>query len=269
MRRALGRFFRTEELAFLDRPFDVLIAGCGTGQQAVQAALAYGPEARVLAIDLSAASLAYAARMAERFGAGNLEYAQADLQTLHAAGSQFTGRFDVIECTGVLHHLADPLEAWRALLPCLAEDGRMFLGLYSAVARRSLAALRSEAGYPGPGCSAAALRAFRQVLLDRPVGEIGGELKMSRDFYTASNFRDLALHVSEHPLTLPEIAAFLDANGLAFRGFQLEPGLFRRFQEHFPGEIWPGSLQAWAQFEAANPQTFSGMYNLWCTRQAK
>jgi hypothetical protein len=36
MRRALGHHFRPDELAFLDRPFEVLIAGCGTGQQAVQ-----------------------------------------------------------------------------------------------------------------------------------------------------------------------------------------------------------------------------------------
>jgi len=267
MRRMLGRYFEAGELAFLDRRCEILIAGCGTGQQAVQAALAYGPRARVLAIDLSAASLAYAARMAERFGAANVQFAQADLQALHAAGAELAGRFDGIECTGVLHHLAQPLQAWRALIACLAEDGRMFLGLYSALARRSLTDLRGEAAWPGSGCSDAALRAFRQVLLDRPADAIGGDLKTSRDFYTASNFRDLALHVSEHPLTLPEIAGFLDANGLAFCGFQLEPGIFQRFQERFPGETWPGSLASWAQFEEANPRTFAGMYNFWSTRR--
>lgn len=264
MRRVLGRYLSAGELAFLDRPSEILIAGCGTGQQAVQAALAYGPQARVLAIDLSAASLAYAARMAERFGASNVTFAQADLQTLHEAPG-LAGRFDVIECTGVLHHLADPFAAWRALLACLARDGRMLVGLYSAVARRGLAALRCEPAWPGPGCSDEALRAYRQVLLDRPAEAAGGDLTMSRDFYTASNFRDLALHVSEHPLTLPEIAAFLDASGLAFRGFQLEPGTFQRFRAGFPGESWPGSLGAWAQFEEAHPHTFAGMYILWCT----
>ena len=83
MLRALSRHFTAAETAFLDRPCEVLIAGCGTGQQAVQAALAYGPQARVLAIDLSAASLAYAARMAERFGARNVAFAQADLASQH------------------------------------------------------------------------------------------------------------------------------------------------------------------------------------------
>jgi SAM-dependent methyltransferase len=266
LRRGLGHYFAAAELAFLDRPFDVLIAGCGTGQQAVQAALAYGPEARVLAIDLSAASLAYAARMAERFGAGNIAFAQADLLTLHEVGPEFAGRFQIIECTGVLHHLAEPFRGWGALLPCLAKDGLMLVGLYSAIARRGQQALRSDPAYPGPGCSDEALRAFRQALLDRPSGAPGGDLKTSRDFYTASNFRDLALHVSEHALTLPEIAQFLAAQGLSFRGFQLERGVFARFREAFPGETWPGSLERWAKFEAANPHTFDGMYNVWCAR---
>jgi SAM-dependent methyltransferase len=266
MRRSLGRFFTAEETAFLDRPSEVLVAGCGTGQQAVQAALAYGPQARVLAIDLSAASLAYAARMAERFGARNIAFAQADLASLHRCDAHFAGRFDVIECTGVLHHLADPLAAWRALLQCLAADGRMFIGLYSAIARRDLAALRSDPEYPGPGCTKEALRVFRQALLDRPANRVGGDLRLSRDFYTASNFRDLALHVSEHPLTLPGIARFLGDNALAFLGFQLERGVFDRFRERFPDEAWPGSLHCWAEYEEANPHTFNGMYNFWCRR---
>ncbi|HEY1243868.1 MAG TPA: methyltransferase domain-containing protein [Hyphomicrobiaceae bacterium] len=266
MRRALGRFFRADELAFLDRPFDVLVAGCGTGQQAVQAALAYGPQARVLAVDLSAASLAYAARMAERYGAGNIAFAQADLHTLPETGAGLAGRFQVIECTGVLHHLADPFRGWRALLACLAEDGRMFLGLYSATARQGLAALRRDPAWPGPGCSDAALRAFRQVLLDRPAGAPGGDLKMSRDFYSTSNFRDLALHVRECPVTLKEIAQFLRDNTLAFRGFQISGSVFDLLREEFPSEDWPGALERWAEFETANPLTFSGMYNFWCTR---
>jgi SAM-dependent methyltransferase len=220
----------------------------------------------VLAIDLSAASLAYAARMAQHFGAGNIAFAQADLQALPEIDAALLGRFQVIECTGVLHHLGDPFQGWRALLQCLAADGGMLVGLYSAIARRSLRALRDDPAYPGPDCSDAELRAFRQLLLDRPAEAPGGDLKMSRDFYTTSNFRDLALHVSERPVTLPEIAQFLRDNGLSFRGFQLSKGVFARFSERFPRATWPGSLDCWVEFEDANPYTFSGMYNFWCAR---
>ena len=37
-------------------------------------------------------------------------------------------RFDVIECSGVLHHIAQPLEAAMLALPC-KPGGRMRIGL--------------------------------------------------------------------------------------------------------------------------------------------
>jgi hypothetical protein len=134
------------------------------------------------------------------------------------------------------------------------------------LARQGIAALRRDPAWPGPGCSDAALRAFRQVLLERPAGTPGGDLKMSRDFYSASNFRDLALHVSERPVALAEIAQFLHDNNLTFRGFQISGSVFDRFRSDFRSEDWPGALERWAEFEVDNPLTFSGMYNFWCTR---
>jgi len=137
-RATLARFLGEERAAFLERPFEVLIAGCGTGQQVVQSALHYGPNARILALDLSAASLGYAARMAESFGVKNVEFARADLETLATAEARFAGRFQLIEAVGVLHHMAEPFAGWRALLRCLAPHGLMRIGLYSAIARRNL-----------------------------------------------------------------------------------------------------------------------------------
>jgi len=42
----------------------------------------------------------------------NIEYAQADIMEL----GSFERRFDLIECSGVLHHLGDPLAGWRILV---------------------------------------------------------------------------------------------------------------------------------------------------------
>jgi hypothetical protein len=66
-------------LAFTERPFEVLVAGCGTGKQAVTAALDWGTNARVTGVDISRASLAWASAMAERFGVSNLDLAHADV----------------------------------------------------------------------------------------------------------------------------------------------------------------------------------------------
>ena len=65
----------------------------------------------MLAVDLSLASLAYAKRKSVELGVANLEYRQGDILALGALEE----RFDLIECSGVLHHLADPFEGWRVL----------------------------------------------------------------------------------------------------------------------------------------------------------
>jgi len=67
---------------------DILIAGCGTGQQAIEAAQNH-PDARVLAVDLSLSSLAYARRKTRALGLANIEYGQADILRLDAIARTF------------------------------------------------------------------------------------------------------------------------------------------------------------------------------------
>ena len=117
---------------------DVLIAGCGTGLSTIEFAR-HARAARVLAIDLSLASLSYAKRMAQSFGIANIEFGQADIMSLGSIGRQF----DFIDASGVLHHLADPWEGWRVLLSLLRPGGDMQVGLYSELARRNVVAARA------------------------------------------------------------------------------------------------------------------------------
>jgi ubiquinone/menaquinone biosynthesis C-methylase UbiE len=239
LRRSLVDYFKPSQLDFMDHPFDVLVAGCGTGMDAVQIALGHGQNARVVALDLSMTSLAYASRMADRFGARNIEFMQGDIQEISKV-PEFLARFRMIECGGVLHHMADPFQGWRSLVKCLVPGGIMRISLYSAIARSNLTALHSDLAYPGAGCSDAQLRAFRHELMARPDGQLGSELKSSPDFYTTSGFRDLVLHVNERCLSIPEIAGFLEEMRLVFRGFQ-PPLFFDLLRRNHPNEPWPGN----------------------------
>ena len=103
----------------------ILIAGCGTGQQPIDTARRF-PHARVLAIDLSRASLAYAQRKAAELGIANIEFAQADIMAFEPEH-----RFDLVEASGVLHHLADPMQGWSRITQWLKPGGAMRVGLYS------------------------------------------------------------------------------------------------------------------------------------------
>lgn len=262
-RRGLQRFFEADDLDFMSQPFPVLIAGAGTGQHAVGAAAGYAPEGQVLAIDLSRASLAYGQRMAAQLGVSNIDFARGDIGALDGANDRFT----IIEAIGVLHHMADPLEAWRILLRRLKPGGLMWAGLYSATARQNIARIRQRPDYPAPGCADQQARLFRRTLLDEALAgdQEARALTASADFYALSDFRDLLLHEHEVNLTLPEIAAFLEEQKLRFRGFTLPGDVEAAFLEMFPGAEWPGSLDQWHEFEQQHPNTFNGMYKFWCS----
>ena len=265
LRTALLRFFPDDRLRFMDKAFDVLIAGTGTGQHALQAALDYGPRARVLAIDLSAPSLAYAERQRRELGITNVSFAVADILHLASLGRTF----DVIECVGTLHHMADPWAGLGALVDCLRDHGLLYLGLYSQRARQHIADIEHDHAYPGRGCSDAAARIFRETLLSRPQEAPGARIARSPSFWNLNEFRDLALHEQEHRLTLPAIDDALLRLGLAFRGFTLAKAAMARFKEMFPDVAGAGTLAQWDAFEATNPNAFAGMFCFWCERASR
>jgi SAM-dependent methyltransferase len=108
---------------------DVLVAGCGTGAHPIETCRRYAG-ARVLAVDLSRASLAYAARKTRALGLP-IDFAQADILAL----GTLDRRFGLIEASGSLQCLADPQAGWRVLSGLLEPGGLMQLGLYSKLAR--------------------------------------------------------------------------------------------------------------------------------------
>jgi 2-polyprenyl-3-methyl-5-hydroxy-6-metoxy-1,4-benzoquinol methylase len=239
-------------------PIDVLIAGCGTGSHSLDTARRFA-RTRVLAIDMSRTSLAYARRKTRAFGLTNIDYAQADILKL----GEIDRRFDVIEAVGVLHHLADPAAAWRLLLSLLRPNGLMFVGLYSASARRPLAAARGFIAERGYRATADDIRACRQVLMTR------NGLPPFRDFSSMSGCRDLLFNVMEHQFTISEIKAFLDANDLTFLGFsQLPKQVLAQFQRQFPDPPARRDLAAWHSFEELHLYTFANMYFFWVQKSA-
>jgi len=234
---------------------DVLIAGCGTGRQAIDTAQ-HLPGSRILAIDLSLPSLCYAKRMTCNLGLENIEYAQADILELGGLGRTF----DYIEAGGVLHHLADPMAGWRVLLSLLRADGFMRLGFYSALARKNVVAARAFIAERKYTDTADDIRRCRQELAGFDADTPMGSISKAVDFFSTSECRDYLFHVQEHRLTLPEIRIFLDENKLRLIGFDIEPRIARQYRARFPDDEAMIDLNFWHVFETENPLTFLGMY---------
>ena len=252
--------FRLAPLRPLGRtgPVDILIAGCGTGEQAIETTQRY-TNARVLAVDLSLASLAYARRMTRALGVTNVDYAQADILGLGGLDRSF----DAIESAGVLHHLADPLAGWRVLLSLLRPNGLMFIGLYSRRARHAVNLARELIAQRGYGDTAAGVRACRQEIMGLPDDSPLKAVTRFGDFYTISNCRDLLFHVQEHQFEIQDIKAFLAGNGLTFIGFQADPAVQQLYQTRFPHDPAMIDLDCWSALEADNPLIFTNMYQFW------
>ncbi len=255
-----GRLLPGRKITPFPRPVPILVAGCGTGHHPIQVAVTYS-DCQVLAVDLSRTSLAYAARMAERFGVANIVFQQADILELGKLGRSFS----IIECGGVLHHMQNPMAGWRVLVDLLQGGGLMKIALYSEKARMSLKATREFIQEQGLPLTREGIKKARRAIMILPEGHLArSALLFSSDFFSVSGCRDLLFNVQEHTFTIPAIADCLDKLGLQFLGFECDVQVSARFTEMFPGADALTDLALWERFEELHPDTFIGMYQFWC-----
>ena len=238
---------------------DILIAGCGTGQHSIDTAAEF-KNSKVLAIDLSMSSLAYAKRKTEELGVTNIEYMQADILKL----AKLDRQFDIIESAGVLHHMNNPMAGWKVLVDCLRYGGLMKIGLYSELARQKHAAIRAEIYKSNLKHTEKEMKSFRKDVIssDR---KHHMEIKLRQDFYSLSNFRDLLFHVHEHRFTIRQLKQCLEELGLKFCGFEND-SIIQKFRVSNTGSNDVYDLDKWQSYEDANPQTFESMYQFWCQK---
>jgi len=246
----------------------VLVAGCGTGMQPISVALNFN-DTHVTAIDITLASLAYAKRKTEERGLTRVEYIQNDILNVADLGICF----DFIACTGVLHHMAEPIEGWRRLAQCLQPGGIMDIALYSDIARSQIVDARklvSDLQYESSGDG---IRQFRKDLMDKSfrihqMGPLMDTLMHTQDFYTLSMCRDLIFHTNEHRFTLPKIEEALLELDLTFIGFIFETKQYlTEYRSRFPDDPGVTNLRNWHLFELENRQTFMGTYRFLVQKQ--
>ena len=125
--------------------FRMLVAGGGTGDASTYLAVqtAWLPDAKVVYVDLSTESMKIATQrlhnQAVRLGQPNIEkiveFHHGSLLDVEKMG---LGKFDYINCSGVLHHLKDPNEGLAALRNVLKEDGAMSIMVYGQVGRTTI-----------------------------------------------------------------------------------------------------------------------------------
>jgi len=212
------------------RSFRALVAGGGTGDGAIMLAqqLAWaGAGGEVVYLDVSRAARAVAEARAEARGLSNIRFVTGSLLDLAALD---LGRFDYIDCCGVLHHLADPGAGLAALVGALEPGGGLGLMLYGEYGRAGVypaQAMLRLLGAPEIAGAGARVGLARRLLDALPETNWLKRNPFVGDHLAGDDagLYDLLLHSRDRAFTVPEIARLAAGAGLAITGF-VEPALY-------------------------------------------
>ena len=190
---------------------DILIAGCGTWQAAKYALRR--SDARVVGIDVSTTSLDHTEKLKRKYKLANLELQQMTIEDVAALDQ----RFDLIVCTGVLHHLADPDRGLSALRSVLKPDGAIYLMVYAPYGRAGVYLLQDYCRRLGIGASVGEINDLATVVESLPVHHpLVSLLRGSRDALVADALADALLNPRDRAFSVPQVFDFLERNGLTF-----------------------------------------------------
>ncbi len=236
---------------------DVLVAGCGTGRHALRLAK-YFPKLKITAIDLSHTALAYAQHKKDtNYPNLKVEFLQGDILKINNLGKQY----DVIECSGVLHHMQNPVEGLKALANQLKPGGVIKVALYSGQARVAVTELRKLLNNKLPK-SEDEIRLLREALLQNALPGLWEELFKSPDFYSLSGCRDLIFHAQEHVFNVLDLPMFLQSAGIQWLGM-LAPQNSAEIVKKTGKQAGELSVHEWHKIEQENTNLFAGMYQFY------
>ena len=237
---------------------NVLIAGCGTGIDTVLATRY--KNSKILGVDLSKASLAFAKRKTDELNFSNIDFLHTDILQLKNIGK----KFDVIECTGTLHHLKDPNAGIKILLDILEPHGFLKLGLFSENSKFNMNNAKEFVKKKKLSNTNEAIRNCREEIMNNSPDPVISNITSNLSFYSMSALRDMLFYDHEHFFTLSKIHKILKDFNLEFLGFNFQNlSTHKNFSELFPNDKKNISLDNWKLFEDNNPNIFSSMYHFW------
>ena len=197
-----------------DRPHKdqtILIAGCGTFQAARYAMRE--SDAHVTAIDISETSLQHTRALQRQYGLDNLEVHKLAIEDVRRLGRTF----DLIVCTGVLHHLVDHRRGLQALRDVLEPQGAIQLMVYAAYGRAGIYMMQEYCRLLGIGTSPDELRELgTTVAMLPPTHAIAPLVRSARDFCRPDAMADALLNPLDRAFTVTALYAWLERCGLAF-----------------------------------------------------
>ncbi|WP_159994865.1 methyltransferase [Roseomonas sp. 18066] len=208
------------------QPLRVLMAGGGSGDGTMMLAqqlASAGRPGEVTWLDRSTAARAVAEARAKQRGLTNIRFVSGSLLDLPALD---LGKFDYIDCCGVLHHLPDPAAGLAALAGSLAPGGGIGLMVYAPHGRTGVYMLQDALRLLAPDSEAPPARVDIAKRLWKQLPETAW---LRRNPWITDHLEggdaglyDLLLNPRDVSFSVPQLAALIDGAGLRLRCF-VEP----------------------------------------------
>lgn len=228
-----------------DNGFRALVAGGGTGDHTIfLAEQLRGRDASVTYLDISRASMEKARARAKARGLDNIEWHHSSILDLPSLS---LAPFDLVSCTGVLHHLPDPAAGLAELRAVLAPGGAMSLMLYGRAGRMGVYAAQELMALVNSGVDDASekVRNARRVLESLPPAHWllrGGERGAVLTPYLVddANLYDTLLHPQDRAYNVLEIDHLLRGADLELVEFTFFGSELPTFRFLYDVDVWIG-----------------------------
>jgi SAM-dependent methyltransferase len=201
--------------------FRVLVAGGGTGDSSTfLGEQLKNTDAEVVYLDFSKTSTEIAKKRAEVRGLKNIKFINDSILNIPKLN---LGKFDYINCIGVLHHLESPSTGLQILADSLNNDGGMSIMIYGKYGRTGIYHMQEIMRMVNEGITnrAEEISNAKIVLNSLPAScwfKRGEDLAIDHR-HNDSGIYDLFLHKQDRAYSIPEMYEFIHNTGLNFVEF--------------------------------------------------
>jgi SAM-dependent methyltransferase len=202
--------------------FRMLVAGGGTGDcSTYMGEQLKGTESEIVYLDFSKNSMEIAKRRAEIRGIKNITWIN---DSIFNIPNLKLGKFDFINCSGVLHHLPSPDDGLKILADSLNDDGAaniMVYGLYGRTGVYQIQEIMKMVNHDVENRIEEVMNAksIISALPDTNWFQRGRELITDHIHFGDIGIYDLFLHKQDRAYSIPQFHEFANKAGLHFVQF--------------------------------------------------
>lgn len=202
------------------KDFRVLVAGGGTGDAAIfMAEQLRALPAEIIYLDISSTSMKIAQERAKIRNLTNIKWINDSLLNISNLN---LGKFDYINCSGVLHHLEDPDLGLKLLASSLKDEGAIGIMIYAKYGRMAVYQMQDALKLINKNESnkAEKLENCKYILKNLPASN--WLLACAENISTEINsgdaaIYDLFLHSRDRAYSIPELYDFVESSGLKLK----------------------------------------------------